>query len=230
MYKTTKLEMDLEQQHHANETKYKIFRVKDKKQEVIEYFWAADSDIAYKKLLEMRLSNNDENIFFEEVYKYIHENDDGTISVCDSFREQFSFGDDEDKDDEEESPYQIARKEKQIMLKDFKYFLDHYDVDSNSSHMRCESWSLDLHILGDIEFNIDRIKKESLGIPQPFVDQAAKELAANSNEKHSDEQLTALAKSLWHKELDNMLHLIWSYTFYEDYGITDGYSKNRKNI
>lgn len=224
-YITTQAELDAEQKLHPNEKKFKIFSVENGVQTIIETFWAIDKSAAYEHLIEMRKQLNREDVYFDSMYNCISNNDDGTISVYDSLSEMFNLKDivDSTEDDVDESPYEIAKREKDAMMKDIKFFIDHYDHSSRSSHMYNESWSLDSHILGDLEFNIPIIKEKANGIPQNFVDKAC-EMLHNSYEelsknKENSDEMFDLAKKLWHEELDNMLHHIWLYEYYVDHGI-----------
>lgn len=233
-YITTQAELDAEQELHPNEKKFKIFSVKDGIQTIIETFWAVDKNAAYRRLIEMRESMKTNDIFFEGMYNCISKNDDGTISVYDSLSEMFKLKDksDSSESDNDESPYEVAKREKDAMMKDIKFFIDHYNHENCSSHMRNESWSLDMHMLDDLEFNIPIIKAEAMGVPQNFIDKACEILHSSYEEltkdKESDNRLFNLAKKLWHEELDNMLHHIWLYNYYDDYGIIDGNASDEK--
>lgn len=218
----TQLEIDAEQEQHPNQTKYKIFEVDDGKHIILEYFWKTTKSEAYQYLLEVREEMNRADIYFDKAYHAIHLNDDGTIAVYDSLKEMLKDND-ADEDDVEESPYEIAKREKDAMMRDIKFFINHYDHETCSSHMRSESWSLDSHILKDLEFNIPIIKEEANGVPQDYIDKACEMLHEDYEElvqnEESDRKMFDLAKKLWHEELDNMLHHIWLYEYYVDHGI-----------
>jgi len=163
---TTQAELDAEQALHPDEKKFKIFSVQNGTQTIIETFWAKDKTAAYEHLVEMRKKMNTKDIFFDNMYNCISKNDDGTISVYDSLTEMFRLKDTSDSfEEDDDSPYEIAKREKDAMMKDIKFFIDHYNHENCSSHMRNESWSLDTHILSDLEFNIPIIKAEANGVP-----------------------------------------------------------------
>lgn len=233
-YITTQAELDAEEALHPGEKKFKIFSVQNGTQTIIETFWTADKNSAYNRLIETRKKMNTKDIFFDSMYNCISKNDDGTISVYDSISEMFKLNDTPDSSvvDDDESPYEFAKREKDAMLKDIKFFIDHYDHVSCSSHMRNESWSLDTHMLSDLEFNIPIIKEEANGVPQNFVDKACEMLHNSyeelSKDKESDDKMFNLAKKLWHEELDNMLHHIWLYDYYSDYGVIDDNASDEK--
>lgn len=170
------------------------------------------------------------DIYFDTAYNAISSNDDGTITVYDSMRDMFNVNYSDEDDDE--SPYEIAKREKNAMMKDIKFFIDHYDHETNNSHMRCESWSLDAHILGDLEFNIPIIKAEANGVPQDYIDKACEMLHEDCDElvknKEYDDKVFDFAKKLWHEELDKMLHHIWLYEYYANHGIVDDTDLNEK--
>lgn len=225
---TTQLELDLEKDQHPNQVKYKIFSLDNGKQNVIEYFWETVKENAYNHLLEVRKEMNRSDIYFDTAYHYVSHNADGTVSIYDSMKEMFENNDKED--DEEESPYEVAKREKDAMMKDIKFFINHYDHENCSSHMRNESWSLDTHILGDLEFNIPIIKEEANGVPQDYMDKACEMLHEDYDENVKNEEsytkMFNLAKKLWHEELDNMLHHIWLYEYYADHGIISDNASN----
>lgn len=234
-YITTQAEIDAEQALHPDETKFKIFSVDNGTQNIIEMFWAVSKNAAYEHLIETRKKLNRKDIFFDRMYNCISKNDDGTISIYDSLFEMFKLKDTEDSTEDDgngESPYEIAKREKDAMMKDIKFFIDHYDHENCSSHMRNESWSLDTHMLDDLEFNIPIIKEEANGVPQNFIDKACEMLHYSYEElvknKESDDKMFNLAKKFWHEELDNMLHHIWLYDYYSDYGVIDNNASDEK--
>lgn len=118
------------------------------------------------------------------------------------------------------------------VYEDFKYFIDHYDKVSSRSHMRSEHWSIDQHILEDIEFNIPILIKEKHGIPNEYCFRAVQE--AHKDEpgfdadawykKHNYSCTNAemkLAEDLFNADLKDMLKTIKIYRYYSDYGHVD---------
>lgn len=224
MFKTTREEREAEQKQHEGKTKYKIFSTRDKEQVVHDYFWA-DDVVEAKKMYDAWKSKNMpvEDVYFSEVYRVICCNDDGTESVYDSFSDRF-------KDTEEGyglSDNDLAdalerKKEKEAIIDDFKFFLEHYNTYSGHSHSRNEHWSLDDHILDDIEFNAPIIKKDKNGVPSEFIVMAKKVLGKDGTtiEQPTDEELK-LAEKMFNDELDNLLHHVWLYRFFQSFGHAD---------
>lgn len=226
-YITTQAEIDAEKALHPNQTKYKLFTIKENVQNVIECFWSVSKENAYEHLLDFRRNVKADDIYFDIAYGCISQNDNGTVTVYDSFSEMLDDSDKKKTVDEldDDTPYERIKREKAGIVKDIKFFIDHYDSENRSSHMLSESWSLDSHILDDIEFNIPIIKAEANGVPNEFIVEACEKLSKDYNkladDKYSYDEAFDLAKSLWHKQLDNMLHHIWLYEYYSDYGILD---------
>lgn len=122
--------------------------------------------------------------------------------------------------------------EAESVYEDFKYFLDHYDRASSSSHMRSEHWSLDHHILLDLEFNAKELIEKKHGVPteccvkavayshrnEPGFD--AEKWYSDHNGNCSSEEMK-LAETFWNGELERLIAAIQRYRYYSDSGVVD---------
>lgn len=90
-------------------------------------------------------------------------------------------------------------------------------------HDMHEPWSLDSHILGDLKWNLIRLKKESHGIPTQFIEEVVTEQHKDEPNwsydewvrKHSpDSEIEKLAIQKMNDVYDKIIHLIDLYGFY----------------
>lgn len=87
-----------------------------------------------------------------------------------------------------------------------------------------EFWSLDAHILDDLQWNLRRLINEGHGIPGPFIDDALNELHKDDPEwdikkdwdGHIDRETEKRAVELCHQTYEHIIHVIDLYRFYSD--------------
>lgn len=112
-------------------------------------------------------------------------------------------------------------------FKALKFFFDNYDVSSESSHMRSESWNLDCHLVNDILFNVPILLKDRHGVPIEFCFEAHKQLTGNPDLDYetfyrespsSSEEELKLAGKLFDVELEKLLLYAQLYTYYSEHG------------
>ena len=120
--------------------------------------------------------------------------------------------------------YKTLKREMLCGFDDFKFIVDNYDYASNSTHCRSEYWSIDHHVMNDILFNIERLKKNKHGCPTNMVDKARKQLNVSEADAHKDDtedKVMKLAMKLWDDELDELALYIKLYQHYNEYGYSD---------
>lgn len=231
-----------------NLQKFRIIRIEEsngrRKKVTIECFDAKDVKAAYKYLLKYRKTHAGE--FY---WDYAHQVIDGFGNDKTSIFDDIDLKHDDVKRDKYEFEVTVTLKqngkalktktfknkfrkqryervEKDVMhgFDDFKFIVENYDNDSNSTHCRSEYWSIDHHVMNDIMFNIERLKKNKTGCPWFCVDEAKKELDVvrdqNTDEK-TDAKVMDLAMKIWDRHLDELSYHIRAYQFYTDYGILD---------
>jgi hypothetical protein len=128
-------------------------------------------------------------------------------------------------------------------VKNFYWWLCDVGFWFKTGHNRNESWSLDHHVLRDLVFNIEMLKKNKHGIAQPFIDQAIKLRHKDDKNFNFDAYLARtnycgnkadedLAVKLMDEEFDRQLLNIRLYNYYTSYGIIseqdDDYEEMRK--
>lgn len=125
-----------------------------------------------------------------------------------------------DGDGRVEDPYEDEKR----AYDDLSYLVKSYDPETGKAHSRCESWSLDSHILDDIEHNVPLIMADKYGVPTPFCERAREVLgtkpAKGEEYSFSEEEMTK-AKELWNEKLQELLDHVRLYDLYSGYGIVD---------
>lgn len=235
--KMTKAELAAEQAAHPGLIKYETFRVESGVQELDGYFWAKDEDEARAEFLRRYPDGlkPGSNAYFGEAYRSkVGKVGSDVVDVADSFETRL-FADDsddkdkddkDDKDKDENEDYDEAVADpdpREMAVGDIGYFIEHYDPESRSSHSRTESWSLDQHILGDIEFNVPIIIRTKKGVPDRFCQEAKKQLGCEFGEScECDDEALRLAEDMWNGELRKLLGHVWMYEFFSGFGVMDG--------
>lgn len=125
-----------------------------------------------------------------------------------------------DEDGIIEDPYEDERR----AYNDLAYLVKNYDHDTGRSHSRCESWSLDSHLLDDLAHNVPLIIEDKYGVPTPFCYDARKALGTkpeDGDEYGFSEKEMEKGKELWNAKLQELLDHVWLYWLYSGYGIID---------
>lgn len=227
-----------EQAEHPGQEHYKIFyKDGDKKVEVFD-FWAATEQQAldeleiYRKKQELVCPTDAKTYYYGRKGGIITDLGNGMERESDGFGEGFL-----DDDTAWEKITGIFWKtawwfrDLKYAFVDFWFWFRHYDMRTNKSHNRSESWNIDSHILDDIEFNIPRLIESKQGVPTEFCCKARAKLHENepgfdveksyrANPNSSDDELS-LASELWTAELNALLLHVRLYRFYEDHGLVD---------
>lgn len=221
--------------------KYKIYHFDTNGNEVEDFvFNAASRDEAYAIYFDyVKSHDGDINFKYKRLMIFNILHDDGTTT-----EEEFLANDDEPKTFFKKNEdfcvgkwYSLTRKYQNLryFFKELRFWLKNYNMEHCTSHMNSECWSLDIHILNDLKFNIPRIKEiasKGGGIPTKYTELARMQLKATSNEKYvipqdiiNSHSYTTdefkLAEKLWINELDFGFDLICRYCYYLDYGIID---------
>ena len=240
--KMTKAELAAEQAAHPGLTKYETFRVESGVQALDGYFWAKDEDEARAEFLRRYPDGlkPGSNAYFSEAYRSkVGKAGSDVVDVADSFETRlFAVGivdededEDEDEDGEDYDEGPADPDARALAVGDIGYFIEHYDPESRSSNSRTESWSLDQHILGDIEFNVPIIIRTKNGVPDRFCQEAKKQLGCESGESgECDDEALRLAEDMWNGELWKLLGHVWTYEFFSVFGIMDGKWPTDKTI
>ena len=229
-----------EQAEHPGQNKYRIF-YKDQtgKRVQVSVFWASDASAA-KTELDVFLKKN-ALVNPDDCREYFYGSSGGII--CDrgnGMEEEFDdFGESMQEDETllEKIKYffmPVVWKLRDIRyaFADFWYWFRHYDMRTNRSHQRSESWNLDSAVLDMLEFNIPIIMRDKNGVPNEFCVRARAKLhegetgfdvsgSFRTNPNSSDTEME-LASKMWDEELGRMLLHIRLYRYYSDYGISDG--------
>lgn len=236
--KMTKAELAAEQAVHPGLTKYETFRVESGVQALDGYFWAKDEDEARAEFLRRYPDGlkPGSNAYFSEAYRSkVGKAGSDVVDVADSFETRI-FADDPNDENENENENENEDNEdydeavadpdpRETAVGDIGYFIEHYDPESRSSHSRTESWSLDHHILGDIEFNVPIIIRSKIGVPDRFYQEARKQLGHESGDPADpgrDDEALRFASDMWNGELRKLLGHVWTYEFFSEFGVMDG--------
>lgn len=240
-FKITRSEFDAELALHPGLTKYETFRVENGVQRLDEYFWAKDDAEAEAEFLRRYPDGMKpgSNAYFSEAYLFRSSlAGSDVLNVSDSFDCGYGFtdlddempdsadsADSADSDDLDKDDKMLDSDYRRQAADDIRYFIENYDPETRSSHSRTESWSLDSHILEDLEFNIPIIIKTKNGVPTRFCEKARLQLKsetdADSGECNPSDAEMKLGEEMWNEELTRLLGHIWTYEFFSGFGVVD---------
>ena len=227
----TRQERLKEQAEHDGKDHYRIFYKDGKKKVQVSDFWAEDRHAAlaeleiYKKKRALVDPDDSREYFYGTKGGFITDAGNGLEEEHDDMVQWLGF-------DEKETFLEKAKiagmriwqklRDIRYAVEDFWFFFRHYSMQSNKSHNRSESWSLDSHILDDIEFNVPRIKADKHGVPTEFCERAREKMKGTrvGNVNPSDEEMD-VGKKLLDEELDRLLLSVRLYRYYEGYGMID---------
>ena len=110
---------------------------------------------------------------------------------------------------------------------------------NRTKHRYNESWSIDSHMLEDLEFNIPILIKDKQGVPTEYCEKARDIIhkddknynrnEVNKNDPNYDENgVMELASKLWNDDLEKLLLNVKLYQYYENFGIVD--EKNPEEV
>ena len=233
-----------------NHPEYRVITVENDKKTTIEYFYADDDVKAYQYILAFRKKNKSNAYYWDRANGFVDHNGKHYDDIDDMFSLMHTTtADKKHKDTKDKYTYEVTvnikcndkdiksktfkkifnvnhyKNLKQDMMNgfnDFKFLVENYDYRSCSTHNRSEYWSIDSHIMNDILFNIERLKKNKIGCPVTYCDKAHKLISAESpnlDKNELDTKTSNLAMKLWDDELDELARYIKLYYFYESYGI-----------
>ena len=232
----TKKELAQEQAAHRGQSEYVIYRKTPSGRENVCQFWESSDDDALKRLeiykrQAMLVGPNDGAEYFYTRRDWcVADRGDGMVEIFDSFDRMIQ------SDIEKESRWEkfktrcwlVKERIKDLgwAFADFWYWLKHYNIKTNKSRQRFESWNLDGAVLDMLEFNIPLIMKYKHGVPTEFCMRARAKLhegeknfdvkrSYNSNPNSSDEEMK-LAGEMWNAELATFLAHIKLYDYYSD--------------
>lgn len=224
--------------------KYKIFRVeKDavtgtEKKITMKKFYAKDDTKAYEYLREYQKMANPEFTYYYGDTEFVVDYDkDGKEIRFDSLQESAEAWKKNETIFEKISIWwDIYVKD---TISDFFYNMKKRRFWRKTRHNYEESFSLDMHIINDIIFNVPIIKAEKHGYPQYFCDKAVLELHKNDkkfdlekyyaeNNGKTDKNVDELAVAMYHAELDKLVLNAKLYLYYESFGIID--EKNKDEV
>lgn len=222
--------------------KYKIFRIeKDEKtghenKVTMKKFYAADDSKAYEYLKEYRrIANPEFTYYYGDTECVVDYDKDGNEMRFDSLAESAKAWKKTETLGEKISMWldvNICDK-----ARNFFYERKKRRFWKKTQHGYEESYSLDMHIINDIIFNVPIIKTTCNGYPQMFSDKAILELHKNEksfdlekyySEHHGnvEKNVEDLATAMYHAELDKLLLNAKLYVYYSAYGIIDDSNKD----
>lgn len=229
-----------EQSEHPGQEKFKIFYKDPEKGRVtVRTFWAAGDAGAETELEIFRRKNalvcpdDAKEYFYGQSGGYIHDLGNGMEEEFDSMDDSMRRNRKEPLAERVADFFMPAvwwLRDVRCALKDFWYWFRHYDMRTNKSHQRFESWSLDSAVLDMLEFNIPLIMESKNGVPNEFCVMARKKLHEGEpdfdldrsfriNPNPDDRTEMPVAEKLWKEELERMLLHIRLYRYYSGYGV-----------
>ena len=124
------------------------------------------------------------------------------------------------------------------MLKDWKHERKRVRYFKKHHHDLHEAWSLEMHLLADLKWNLIRLKNESYGVPAQFTEEAMNELHSSEpdwdfnkwyveNECNDEEEKLSIRKR--NEVYDRIIHLIDLYGFYAFIDIDDEQFPDKKD-
>lgn len=217
--------------------KYKIFRVEkdvvtgEEKKVTMKKFYAKDDEKAYEYLKEYRKIANPEFIYYYGDTEFVVDYDkNGNEVRYDSLKESAEAWKKNESIFEKISIWwDVYVKD---AISDFFYERKKHRFWKKTKHNYEEAYSLDMHIINDIIFNVPIIRSDRHGYPQHFCDKAVLELHKNDkkfdldkyyadNCGKTDKNVEELAIAMYHAELDKLLLNAKLYLYYTSFGIID---------
>jgi len=238
----TKKQLAQESADHPGQRKYRLYRkLADGSKEFVRDFWASGDAAAAEKVeihrSRMKLVDpaSDAEYFWAYDGRHAVDRGDGTVEIFDSLADAVLA------DGREESLWErfktwcwLAKeraKDLRYAFSDFWFWYRHYDMRTNKSHQRFESWNLDGALLDMIEFNVPIIMRDQAGVPNEFClaarakaheDEAGfdAEKSYSANPSSSKSEMEA-ASRMWKAELEALLRHVRLYRYYSDWGAFD---------
>lgn len=214
---------------------YSIFKLDDNNEKVTLYAFEAESDDkAYEVLKKYKLEHQDgSKYYYTETGRFVDTNGKRYDTLKDLMN----------ADQKKESflsnildcityiSCEAARK-----ASDLRYWIRNLIHFIKSKHRMDEYWSLDYHLIDDLEYNIPRLIEYKHGVPQTFCEKARSSIhkdesgfnvkkSFESDPNSNDEELE-LAGKLWDNELNTLLLHVKLYKFYSNFGVVDKSNKD----
>lgn len=214
---------------------YSIFKLDDHDERVVLHVFEAESDDkACEVLKKYRLNHQDgSKYYYTETGRFVDTNG----KRYDTFKDLMNA------DQEKESvlskiwdyityiPSEVARKTSDLgcWIRNLLHFI-------KSKHRMDEYWSLDYHLIDDLEYNIPRLIEHKHGVPQAFCEKARSIIhkdevgfdvkkSFESDPNSTDKELE-LAEKLWDNDLNSLLLHVKLYKFYSNFGVVDKSNKD----
>lgn len=224
-----------------NKVHYKIFKVEidesgKSNKKTLKKFWAKDDKAAYAFLKKWKKQNagkyNVDECYYSTTGYYIGNklDENGNVKHYDSLDEMIE-GD--------KNGLSLCKKIAEALVCPFEvlwhkiaffvYGAKNLSYYAKNKHSMNEHWSLDMHILDDLRFNIPKLLNDRVSTPTRFYEEARMtthkdeknfdfEKSLKDNPMFSDEE-TSLAEKLWNSQLEKLLLDIKLYDFYSNFGI-----------
>ena len=214
---------------------YSIFKLDDNNEKVTLHVFEAESDDkAHEVLKKYKLDHQDGiKYYYMETGRFV----DADGKRYDTLEDLMN------SDQEKKSVLSkiwdhitYIQSEAARMASDLRHWIKNLIHFINSKHQTDEYWSLDCHLIDDLEYNIPRLIENKHGVPQKFCEKARSIIhkdesqfdvkkSFESNPNSTGKELE-LAFKLWDDELNALLLHVKLYKFSSNFGDVD---KNNKD-
>lgn len=221
-----------------NKNLYRIFWLDNGKKIEMQRFSAANRGEAYAELKKyIRVANKEHKYYYEELHEVrVCDEKGNVIKTYDSIHESFA---DRDSSLWENITFWFSCQLSKV--KDFFRWWSDLFYWIRHGHDRKEHWSLDMHILDDLRYNIPLIIKYNYGCPQQYIEKAIKKRFAKDENFNLKAYLQKTNYSGDEKDMENGIKLLKAdlnalllhvrlYDYFSSFGIFDEKDKDMVEI